>query len=158
MDHECYMRQALELARQAMAEGEVPVGCVIVRDGVVVGQGRNRRETGYTALGHAEIEAIHQACQTLGGWRLAGCSLYVTLEPCPMCAGALVQARPDLVVFGAFDPAQGGFGSRYALHLDPALGGGVQALGGVLRQECEAALTAFFRARRAGADGRRGDG
>lgn len=75
-----------------------------------------------------------------------------------MCAGALVQARPDLVVFGAFDPAQGGFGSRYALHLDPALGGGVQALGGVLRQECEAALTAFFRARRAGADSPRGDG
>ena len=80
MEHEEYMRQALELARLAMAEGEVPVGCVIVRDGAVVGRGRNRRETAQTALGHAELEAIAQACRTLGGWRLAGCALYVTLE------------------------------------------------------------------------------
>ena len=93
MEHEEYMRQALELARLAMAEGEVPVGCVIVRDGAVVGRGRNRRETAQTALGHAELEAIAQACRTLGGWRLAGCALYVTLEPCPMCAGAIVNAR-----------------------------------------------------------------
>lgn len=91
MEHEEYMRQALELARLAMAEGEVPVGCVIVRDGAVVGRGRNRRETAQTALGHAELEAIAQACRTLGGWRLAGCALYVTLEPCPMCAGAIVK-------------------------------------------------------------------
>ena len=94
MEHEEYMRQALELARLAMAEGEVPVGCVIVRDGAVVGRGRNRRETAQTALGHAELEAIAQACRTLGGWRLAGCALYVTLEPCPMCAGAIVNALP----------------------------------------------------------------
>ena len=155
---EAMMREAIALAEEAAAEGEVPVGCVITLGDRIVGRGRNRREVSKTALGHAELEAIAEACRTLGGWRLWQCTLYVTLEPCPMCAGALVQARPDLVVFGAFDPAQGGFGSRYALHLDPALGGGVQALGGVLRQECEAALTAFFRARRAGADGRRGDG
>ena len=152
------MSRALELARQAALEGEVPVGAVVVLDGRIVGEGRNRREKSRNALSHAELEAIDAACKALNGWRLWQCDLYVTLEPCPMCAGALVQARPDLVVFGAFDPAQGGFGSRYALHLDPALGGGVQALGGVLRQECEAALTTFFRARRAGADGRRGDG
>ena len=100
MEHEEYMRQALELARLAMAEGEVPVGCVIVRDGAVVGRGRNRRETAQTALGHAELEAIAQACRTLGGWRLAGCALYVTLEPCPMCAGAIVNARIPAVYYG----------------------------------------------------------
>ena len=111
MEHEEYMRQALELARQAMAEGEVPVGCVIVRDGAVVGRGRNRRETAQTALGHAELEAIAQACRTLGGWRLAGCALYVTLEPCPMCAGAIVNARIPAVYYGAKDDKAGCCGS-----------------------------------------------
>ena len=107
MEHEVYMAQALTLARQAMAEGEVPVGCVIVKDGVVVGSGRNRRETARTALGHAEIEAIHQACRTLGGWRLGGCALYVTLEPCPMCAGAIVNARIPALYYGARDDKAG---------------------------------------------------
>ena len=111
MEHEEYMRQALELARLAMAEGEVPVGCVIVRDGAVVGRGRNRRETAQTALGHAELEAIAQACRTLGGWRLAGCALYVTLEPCPMCAGAIVNARIPAVYYGAKDDKAGCCGS-----------------------------------------------
>ena len=98
-----YMRQALELARQAMEEGEVPVGCVIVRDGAVVGRGRNRRETEHTALGHAELDAIRQACGALGGWRLSRCALYVTLEPCPMCAGAIINARIPALYYGAKD-------------------------------------------------------
>ena len=111
MQDKDYMEMALALAKEAAAEGEVPVGCVIVRDDQVVGQGRNRRETGKTALGHAEIEAISQACQTLGGWRLWECTLYVTLEPCPMCAGAIVNARIPRVVFGASDAKCGACGS-----------------------------------------------
>ena len=108
---EQYMRLALELAQQAGQEGEVPVGCVIVRNGQVVGRGRNRRETEKTALGHAEIEAIGEACRNLGGWRLWDCTLYVTLEPCPMCAGAIINARIPRVVFGASDEKCGACGS-----------------------------------------------
>ena len=106
-----FMDAALELAREAAAEGEVPVGCVIVRRGEIVGRGRNRRETKKTALGHAEIEAIADACANLGGWRLWDCTLYVTLEPCPMCAGAIVNARIPRVVFGASDDKCGACGS-----------------------------------------------
>ncbi len=98
-----FMDQALELAREAAAEGEVPVGCVIVRKGQVVGRGRNRREGDKSALAHAELEAIGEACRELGGWRLWECTLYVTLEPCPMCAGAIINARIPRVVFGASD-------------------------------------------------------
>ncbi|MBQ2383502.1 MAG: nucleoside deaminase [Oscillospiraceae bacterium] len=111
MDDLYFMDQALELARQAAAEGEVPVGCVIVRRGQIVGRGRNRRETGRTALGHAEIEAIHDACTSLGGWRLWDCTMYVTLEPCPMCAGAIINARIPRVVYGAADTKAGSCGS-----------------------------------------------
>ena len=111
MEHEFYMDRALALAKEAALDGEVPVGCVIVRDGVIVGEGRNRRETGRTALGHAEIEAIRQACENLGGWRLWDCTLYVTLEPCPMCAGAIINARIPTVVFGASDAKCGACGS-----------------------------------------------
>ena len=111
MDDIFYMDQALELARQAAAEGEVPVGCVIVRNGEIVGRGRNRRETGRTALGHAEIQAISEACAALGGWRLWECTLYVTLEPCPMCAGAIINARIPRVVYGASDAKCGACGS-----------------------------------------------
>ena len=103
MDEAVFMRQALELARQASEEGEVPVGCVIVRGDTVVGIGRNRRETGKSALAHAEIEAIADACKRLGGWRLWDCTMYVTLEPCPMCAGAIINARIRRVVYGASD-------------------------------------------------------
>ena len=103
MDDIFYMDQALELSREAASEGEVPVGCVVVRNGEIVGRGRNRRETGRTALGHAEIQAISQACEKLGGWRLWECTLYVTLEPCPMCAGAIINARIPRVVYGASD-------------------------------------------------------
>ena len=111
MDDLYFMDAALELAREAAAEGEVPVGCVIVRNGEIVGRGRNRRETHKTALGHAEIEAIYDANRRLGGWRLWDCTLYVTLEPCPMCAGAIVNARIPRVVFGASDAKCGACGS-----------------------------------------------
>ena len=111
MDDQIFMDAALELAKQAAAEGEVPVGCVIVRQGQIVGQGRNRRETEKTALGHAEIEAIGEACRNLGGWRLWDCTLYVTLEPCPMCAGAIINARIPRVVYGASDKKCGATGS-----------------------------------------------
>ena len=107
MEREDWMRLALALAREAGEAGEVPVGCVIVKDGAVVGRGRNRREGERTALGHAEIEAIADACRTLGGWRLRDCTLYVTLEPCPMCAGAIVNARIPVVCYGARDDKAG---------------------------------------------------
>lgn len=111
MDDRYYMEQALALAREAAQEGEVPVGCVIVRGQQIVGRGRNRRETKKTALGHAEIEAIADACRNLGGWRLWDCTLYVTLEPCAMCAGAILNARIPRVVFGASDKKYGACGS-----------------------------------------------
>ena len=105
------MAAAMELAKEAAAEGEVPVGCVIARFGEIVGRGRNRRESGKNALAHAEIEAINDACNHLGGWRLWECTLYVPLEPCPMCAGAIVNARIPRVVFGASDKKCGACGS-----------------------------------------------
>ena len=111
MDDTFFMDQALALAAEAAAEGEVPVGCVIVKDGKIVGRGRNRRETQRTALGHGEIEAIADACRNLGGWRLWECTLYVTLEPCPMCAGAIINARIPRVVYGASDAKSGACGS-----------------------------------------------
>lgn len=111
MEDKIYMDAALQLAKEAALEGEVPVGCVIVRDGQIVGRGRNRREAGKTALGHAELEAINEACKALGGWRLWECTLYVTLEPCPMCAGAIVNARIPRVVYGASDKKCGACGS-----------------------------------------------
>ena len=111
MEDLAFMQQALELAREAAAEGEVPVGCVIVRRGEIVGRGRNRRETAKTALGHGEIEAIADACKNLGGWRLWECTMYVTLEPCPMCAGAIINARIPRVVIGAKDEKCGACGS-----------------------------------------------
>ena len=111
MDDLKFMDEALALARQSAAEGEVPVGCVIVRRGEIVGRGRNRREQVRNALSHAEVEAINDACRTLGGWRLWECTLYVTLEPCPMCAGAIVNARIPRVVFGASDNKCGACGS-----------------------------------------------
>ena len=111
MTHEDYMREALSLAREALADGEVPVGCVVVWDGTIVGRGRNRREGARTALGHAEIEAIAQACKALNGWRLHRATLYVTLEPCPMCAGAIINARVGTVCYGARDEKAGACGS-----------------------------------------------
>jgi tRNA(adenine34) deaminase len=139
-----YMDEALALAAQAAAEGEVPVGCVIVRDGNIVGRGRNRREKGKSALAHAEIEAIHEACTKLGGWRLWDCTLYVTLEPCAMCAGAILNARIPRVVFGASDAKFGACGSVCSLFsMDFNHHPTVEA--GIREQEAAALLQEFFR-------------
>jgi len=141
---ELFMREALRLAAEAAAEGEVPVGAVIVRDGSIVSEGRNRRETGKTALGHAELEAIGTACALLGGWRLWQCTLYVTLEPCPMCAGAIINARIPRVVYGASDPKAGSCGSVVDLFSLP-YNHKPEVVSGVLETECAALLTEFFR-------------
>jgi tRNA(adenine34) deaminase len=142
-DHE-FMGEALALAREAAADGEVPVGCVIVRDGQVVGRGRNRREKERSALAHAEIEAIDEACRTLGGWRLWDCTLYVTLEPCSMCAGAILNARIPRVVFGASDRKYGAVGSVCSLfsmefNHHPVVESGLRA------EEAAALMEDFFR-------------
>lgn len=144
MNDKEFMLQALELAKEAAAEGEVPVGCVIVKDGQVVGRGRNRRETGKSALAHAEIEAIAQACETLGGWRLWQCDLYVTLEPCPMCAGAIVNARIPRVVFGASDKKCGACGSVCDI-FSMDFNHHPQVEKGVLEEDCGAILKDFFK-------------
>ena len=144
MDHTIYMDAALELAREAARDGEVPVGCVIVRGEEIVGRGRNRRETDKTALGHAELEAIEEACRTLGGWRLWECTLYVTLEPCPMCAGAIVNARIPQVVYGASDDKCGACGSVCDL-FSMDFNHHPQVLKGVREEECRQLLTDFFR-------------
>ncbi len=150
--HEIYMRQALALAHEAAGAGEVPVGCVIVQGGAVVGRGRNRREEKHSALSHAETEAIAQANAALGSWRLEECALYVTLEPCPMCAGAILNARIPRVFFGARDRAMGACGGVMNLFMEefphrPAL------VGGLLEEECAAVLGAFFRRLRRGEEG-----
>lgn len=121
MTHEDYMREALALAQEAYDAGEVPVGCVIVKDGRIIGRGRNRREGNNDPLAHAELDAIADACKTVGDWRLTGTQMYVTLEPCPMCAGAMVMSRVGRCVFGAADPEKGCCGSIYDLPADPAL-------------------------------------
>ena len=144
MDDRQFMEEALELARQSAAEGEVPVGCVITCKGQIVGRGRNRRETEKTALGHAEIQAIEEACRNLGGWRLWECTLYVTLEPCPMCAGAIINARIPRVVFGASDDKFGACGSvcdlfSMAFNHHPAVEKGI------LEEEAGALMQEFFR-------------
>lgn len=144
MDAEAYMDAALALARQSAEEGEVPVGCVVVRDGQIVGRGRNRRERGKNALAHAEIEAIGEACQTLGGWRLWQCTLYVTLEPCPMCAGAILNARIPRVVYAAADAKCGACGSvcdLFAMKFNHH----PQVVSGVRAAESTALLQSFFR-------------
>ena len=143
------MREALLLAQEAAAGGEVPVGCVLTLGERIVGRGRNRREKGKTALAHAELEAIGEACRTLGGWRLWPCTLYVTLEPCPMCAGAILNAHLPRVVFGARDPKSGAAGSLVdLLHLPGCFQPEVS--GGVLEADCSQALRDFFRALRQG--------
>ena len=113
--NQAFMEEALALARLAAKEGEAPVGAVVVKAGRIVGRGRNRRERDKNPLGHAELEALYEASRVLGGWRLSGCELYVTLEPCPMCAGAAVNARVDRVVFGAYDPKAGSVDSVVSL-------------------------------------------
>ena len=144
MDDREFMEEALALARQAAQDGEVPVGCVIVCRGQIVGRGRNRRETAKTALGHAEIEAIADACRKLGGWRLWECTLYVTLEPCPMCAGAIINARIPRVVYGASDDKCGACGSVCSL-FSMAFNHHPQVESGIREEEAAALLTEFFK-------------
>lgn len=143
MDEE-FMREALALARQSAAEGEVPVGAVVTLGDRIVGRGRNRRETGKNALCHAELEAIDEACRTLGGWRLWQCTLYVTLEPCPMCTGAIINARIPRLVYGAADEKAGSCGSVTNLFALP-YNHKPEVLSGVLAEESAALLQEFFR-------------
>ena len=142
-----YMSEALREAENAAEIGEVPVGCVIVRDGKVIARAGNRRENGKCALDHAEIIAIEEACRTLGGWRLPGCTLYVTLEPCPMCAGAIINARIPRVVFGAYDKKAGAFGSVVDLNAYP-LNHHPEIVSGVSESECASVISEFFRKKR----------
>lgn len=148
MTDEEMMAQALEQAYLALAEGETPVGCVIVKEGRIIARGRNRRETEKDPTAHAEMEAIRAAARATGDWRLTGCELYVTLEPCPMCAGAMVMAQLDGCVFGAYDARQGCCGSVYDLPHDPAFFHRVPCVGGVLENECARLLRSFFERRR----------
>ena len=145
---EYWMQQALGLARNAAALGEVPVGALVIRDGQMIGAGSNAREQHQDAIRHAEIDAISAACKHLGSWRLTGCRLIVTLEPCLMCAGAIYQARIGKVIFGAMDPKAGAMGSLYSVHEDTRLNHRLPVVSGVLAADCAAILRAFFKARR----------
>ena len=144
-DHEYYMSIALKLAYEAGEDDEAPVGCVVVDpNGAVIGRGRNRREKKQLATAHAEIEAIEDACNTLGDWRLSGCSLYVTLEPCPMCAGAVIMSRIDKIFYGARDELTGSCGSVLNIFMEP-YGHSTEVTGGILSDECGSLLSAFFK-------------
>ncbi len=145
---EKWMRHALGLMVRAEAEGEVPVGALLVLDGIVVGEGWNRPIGSCDPTAHAEIVAMRAASAALGNYRLTGATLYVTLEPCPMCAGAMVHARVARVVYGAHDPLAGAAGSVFEIFGAPSLNHHPQVLGGVLGEECGATLRAFFKARR----------
>ena len=147
MEKDIYMGLAIELAREALEDGEVPVGCVVVHNGMVVGRGRNRREHGHDATAHAEMLAIREACRLLGGWRLSGCTLYVTLEPCAMCTGAIINARIPEVVYGAHDRSAGACGGILNL-FEEGFGHRPRLYGGVRAEECAELLAAFFQARR----------
>ena len=148
MDRESYMLEALALAREAAENGDVPVGCVIAdAEGGIVGRGRNRREERGDATAHAEVEAIREACAALGDWRLEGCTLYVTLEPCPMCTGAIINSRIPTVVFGAREENFGSCGSVIDLFSE-RYGHRPAVYPGVLKDECAALLRDFFRDKR----------
>lgn len=146
MTDELFMRLALEEAEKAREEDEVPVGAVIVRNGEIIARAYNTREYGKNALYHAEIKAIDEACKRLGGWRLVGCTMYVTLEPCPMCAGAIINARVERVVYGAPDHKAGAFGTMLNLTDYPLFK--PQITSGVLADECAQILTNFFKNKR----------
>ena len=139
-----FMLAAYEMAKQAYDDGEVPVGAVIVRENVIVAKGRNRREKAKNALLHAEIEAIDNACKALGGWRLWNCELYVTLEPCPMCAGAIINAHIPKVYFGAYDFKNGSCGTVTNLFEMP-YNFKPECVGGIMADECSALLKDFFK-------------
>jgi len=145
-----YMQEALKEAELAASEGELPVGCVIAKDGVIVARARNRCEALRDATAHAELLAIREASRVVKDWRLTSCTLYVTLEPCPMCAGAIMQARLGRLVYGATNPAQGCAGSLYRIPEDPAFPHFCPSDGGILAPECEALLATFFDGTRRG--------
>lgn len=139
-----FMKRAIELAEISALEGEVPVGAVVVKDDEIVGEGRNRREIGKNALYHAELEAIDNACKRLGGWRLWQCDLYVTLEPCPMCAGAIINSRIKTVFFGAKDKKAGSFGSVVSFN-DLPYNHKPEIVSGIMSEECSSLLSTFFK-------------
>ena len=147
MNHQDYMRRCLELAAQAARQGDVPVGCVIVKDGRIVGEGRNRREEDGDATAHAEVEAIRDACRRLGSWRLHGCTLYVTMEPCPMCAGAIINARVEEIRYGAREEKSGCCGSVLNL-FEERFNHRPRIYQGPLEEACEAVLQDFFQSLR----------
>lgn len=147
-DDEMYMTQALELAKKAATLGEVPVGAILVANGQIIGQGWNLRETNHCALEHAEIMAIKEASIKTNAWRLIGAKLYVTLEPCLMCAGAIYQSRVPHVIYGAADPKGGACGSLYKIHEDTRLNHRFLVQKGLLAEECAELLKSFFRERR----------
>ena len=139
-----FMAVALELAATAACLGEVPVGAIAVKDGQIIGRGYNRREIDRDPFSHAEFNAMREAAQAVGAWRLSGVTIYVTLEPCAMCAGALVQSRVSRLVFGAMDPKAGAVGSLYNLAVDPRHNHRVEVTGGVMSEACSQALKIFF--------------
>lgn len=147
-DDERWMRRALDEARRAPAHGDVPVGCIVVRAGDVIAAARNERELRQDPTAHAEVLAIRDAALALGGWRLVGATLYVTLEPCPMCAGAILQARPERVVYGAPEPVSGAAGSAIDVFRDPRLPTRIPVEGGVLAVEAAQLMREFFAERR----------
>ena len=146
--HEVFMKLALEKAQEALEAGEVPVGAVVVCGGKAVASARNEREESLDPTAHAEVLALRRAAETLGRRRLNGCTLYVTLEPCPMCAGAVVMSGVDAVFFGAYDSKAGCTGSVYALPEDPAFGKAIPCSGGLLEADCKALLNQFFSKKR----------
>lgn len=145
-DDEKYMKKCIALADKAAARGDIPVGCLIVSDGKVIATSYNRRETDFDPTAHAEIVAMRRAGKKLGRRHLGGCTLYVTLEPCVMCAGAIVNARIDKVVFGAYDKRFGCCGSNYNLAADPVFNHRAEVVGGVMGEECSRQLSEFFKA------------
>jgi tRNA(adenine34) deaminase len=147
-EDERFMRDALRSARRAATHDDVPIGAVVVKDGIAIARGRNRREVDEDPTAHAELVAIRRAARRLGSWRLSGCTLYVTLEPCAMCAGAIVLARLPRLVFGAHDPKAGFVGSLGDLCRDARLNHRLEVTSGVLAADCGALLVSFFRERR----------
>lgn len=145
VDHQYWMQEAIREAKKAEAIREVPIGAVIVRDGVIIGRGHNTRESTHDPTAHAEIIAIRQASEAIGAWRLLNCTLYVTLEPCPMCAGAILQARLPLIVYGTPDPKAGCAGTLMNLLADSRFNHQTEVISGIEQEQCAELLTSFFR-------------
>ena len=150
MEHADYMKAALAEAEKAYAKGEVPVGAIVVLDGVIIGRGHNLRETLQDSSAHAELLALREAARNVGSWRLNGTTLYSTLEPCPMCAGALVQFRVDMLIYGVGDPKSGAVDSVIDVVRQPRFNHRLEVLSGVMAEECRSILQCFFRELRGG--------